>query len=875
MSNDARRPATRRPRAGSSLLRAKRRPPLVPKHHVRRERLLRLLDEAVGAPLTLVVAPAGVGKTVLVSSWAAEAIVPTTWLSLDETDRDGRALWSGIIAALEVLRPGCGEAALLLLHRPGPLADVVRRLLDELDSGATSPGVLVVDDLHILDDDDDALASLALFLQHLPTWLHVILLSRRDATLPVGRLRARGQLAEVRFAELRFSHDEACEMLSRLVPEMTEREIDAAATHAAGWAAGLQLAALAARSNRAHEPVEAPTLEGDLLVDDYVWGEILAAEDSELVDTLRDVSVAKVIEPSLARALTSRDDADALLGRAESRGLFVTRLGPDGSFAVHALVRSALLADLGRRSATRLVEQRVRAARWLEDAEQIPAALEQWLLAGRHRDALRLLATNHAELYDSGREATIQRTIAALPPGLGGADVESMIEFAWCHLLVDRRRYLELVEQAAWWADRSQVSETLRARLTMLRSIAAIMRGDWYEGKALAEVTLHDLGDAWWSDPLGRFGWNMIARAWALAESWNDTGDEVREAGLALSRDPERRLSFEGTRALGEALAGRPADALRVVAGVRHAAEVANMTILRTELALAEAVAHRELGDRERALPVLVALAETPAETMLYCRILASLELAQAHLDAADVNAARHVFEQAEALSAAEAFGAGGRDWLGRVGTQLALSNGEIDDARRWSHQIADPFWACASAARIELAAGNPVDALAALTDVVPRCARHDVVLGLLRARSTPDHDESMKHTIAAVELATANGLLQTIASEGADAVELVERCAWRVPARWLDRLRRATAEGADHTPAGGTDLVEPLTDRERDVLRFLASRLTVSEIADELFLSVNTLKFHLKAIYRKLGVNSRAEAAEAARRMSLGRSRP
>jgi LuxR family maltose regulon positive regulatory protein len=846
----------------------------VPKHHVRRERLLRLLDEAVGAPLTLVVAPAGVGKTVLVSSWAAEATLPTTWLSLDEADRDGRALWSGIIAALEALRPGCGKAALLLLHRTGPLADVVRRLLDELDSGPTSPGVLVVDDLHVLDDGDDTLASLALFVQNLPTWLHVILLSRRDATLPLGRLRARGQLAEVRFAELRFSHDEACEMLSRLVPEMPEGEIDATATRAAGWAAGLQLAALAARANRAHEPVEAPAAEGDLLVDDYVWREILAAEDGELVETLRDVSVAKLIEPSLARALTGRDDADDLLARAESRGLFVTRLGPDGSFAVHALVRAALLADLGRRSATRLVEQHVRAARWLEDAEQVPAALQQWLLAGRHRDALRLLAANHAELYDSGRETTIQRTIAALPPGLRGADVESMIEFAWCHLLVDRRRYLELVEQAAWWADRSQVSETLRARLTILRSIAATVSGDWNEGRALAEVALHDLGDAWWSDPLGRFGWNIIARSWALAESWNDGGDEVRQADLAMSRDPERRLGFEGIRALGEALAGRPADALRLVAGVRHAAEVANMTILRTELALAEAVAHRELGDRERALPALVALAETPAETMIYCRILASLELAQAHLDAADVDAARRVFEQAEALSAAEAFGAGGRDWLGRAGTQLALSTGEIGQARRWSHQIADPFWARVSAARIELAAGNPVDALAALTDAAPRCARHDVVLGLLRARATPDHDEATKHTIAAVELATANGLLQTVASEGADAVELVERCAWRVPARWLDRLRRATAGGADHTPAGGTELVEPLTDRERDVLRFLASRLTVSEIADELFLSVNTLKFHLKAIYRKLGVNSRAEAAEAARRMSLGRSR-
>ena len=855
----------------SPLLRAKLRPPVVPEHHVRRPRLLRLLDEALSAPLTLVVAPAGVGKTVLVSSWAAESTLPTAWLSLDEADRDGRQLWSGVIAALETLQPRCGDAALTLLRRPGPLASVVRQLLDDLESGADSSRVLVIDDLHLV-DDDDAAASLALFLQHLPTWLHVVLLSRREPILPVDRLQGRGQLGEVHFAELRFSHSEACEMLTRLVPALSEDQIDATATHAAGWAAGLQLAALAARSNRAHLPVEAPGAAGDLLIDDYVWREVLAAEDMELVEALLDVSVADLIDPGLARALTGREDADSLLARAEARGLFVARLGPEGWFAVHSLVRSALLAELRRRSPTRLVEQHARAAQWFEDAGEVLAALEHWLLADRGRDALRLLAINHAELYDSGRETTIQRTIVALPRELATADVESMLEFAWCHLLVDRRRFLELVDQATWWADRSPPDETLRARLTMLQSIAATVSGDWLEGKALAERAMGNLGDTWWRDPLGRFGWNMVARTWALSECWNDTGDDVREADLALSRDPERRLTFEGTRALGEALAGRPADALRVAAGVRRAAEVTNMTILRTELALAEAVAHRELGDRERALPVLAALAAAPAETTLYCRILATLELAQARLDEGDVPAARRVFRQAEALIETESFGPGGRNWLARVGIQLAVFAGEIDDARRWSDQVDDPFWGGVSTARVHLAAGDRVDALAALEGVVPRCVRHGVVLALLRARAVADHEESAKYTIAAVDLATVNGLLQTVASEGADAVELVERSAWRVPPPWLDRLRRAAAEGVSHSQGSRTELVEPLTAREREVLRLLASRLTVREIADELYLSVNTLKFHLKAIYRKLGVSSRAEAAEAARRMSAAR---
>jgi ATP/maltotriose-dependent transcriptional regulator MalT len=860
-------------RPASPLFSAKLRPPVIPEHHVRRPRLLRLLDEAVSAPLTLVIAPAGVGKTVLVSSWAAESAVPTAWLSLDEADRDGRRLWTGVIAALETLRPGCGEAARTLLRRPGPLADVVHQLSNDLEGGGDSSHVLVIDDLHLV-DDHDVVASLALFLQHLPTWLHVVLLSRREPILPVDRLQGRGQLGEVHFAELRFSHEEACEMLTRLVPGLSDEEIETTATRAAGWAAFLQLSALAARANQAHLSVEASgAVASDLLIDDYVWREVLAAEDAELIDALLDVCVADLIDPSLARALTGREDADSLIARAEARGLFVARLGPDGWFAVHSLVRSALLAELGRRAPTRLTEQHARAARWFDDAGDVPAALEHWLLADRHRDALRLLAIKHAELYDSGREAMIHRTIAALPREVGTADLESMLEFAWCHMLVDRRRFLELVDQATWWAGRSStVDGACGSRVTMLQSVAATVGGDWLEGKALAEQAMGDMGDRWWRDPVGRFGWNMVARTWALSECWNDTGDDVREADLALSRDPDRRLAFEGTRALGEALAGRPADALRVAAGVRRAAEVTNMTILRTELALAEAVAHRELGDGERALPALAALADTPAETTLYCRVLATLELAQARLDEGDVDAARRVFGHAEALIETESFGPGGRDWLARVGTRLAVFAGEIDDARRWSDRVDDPFWSGVSTARVDLAAGDRVEALAALDGVVPRCVRHGVVLALLRARAVADPDESAKYTIAAVDLATVNGLLQTVASEGPATVELVERSAWRVPPQWLDRLRRATADGVSRPQGGRTDLVEPLTPREREVLRFLASRLTVREIADELYLSVNTLKFHLKAIYRKLGVNSRAEAAEAARRMSAAR---
>ncbi len=360
----------------------------------------------------------------------------------------------------------------------------------------------------------------------------------------------------------------------------------------------------------------------------------------------------------------------------------------------------------------------------------------------------------------------------------------------------------------------------------------------------------------------------MVARATALTERWNDGSDDVREAELALSRDVERRLAFEGQRTVGLALAGRPLDAIRTAAGVRRAVAVADMTVLRTELTLAEAIANRELGDRATALPQLRALSEQPAEPMLYCRILAALELTQAELDEGDVDAARREFAHATRLVDDEGFGADGRVWLHRTGASLALSQGDVDEAWHWVGLLDDTFWAPTCAARVHLVADERASAERALEVATPRNTRHEVIRGLLLARAVGDGEEAMKCAAAAVELASTHGLLQTVASEGPAVLELVEHAAWTAPTEWLDRLRRLAADAPARSARGVADLVQPLTERERDVLRFLPSRLTVREIADELYISVNTLKFHLRVIYRKLGVNSRAEAAEVARKM-------
>lgn len=857
--------------SGTQVLQAKLRAPPVPDNFVTRQRLVDLLDELVAAPLTLVVAPAGAGKTALVSGWVATSLLDVTWLTLDEDDRDPHHLWNDLISALEVRSPGCCDRSRALLRRSRPTTEIVTQLLNDLDldQDEEATHVLVVDDLHLVDDVGDIATSLASFFQHLPTSLHVVVLSRHEPQLPVDRLRVRGQLGEVQFAELRFSPSEAADLLIRAAPSLSPSQMDQAAEAAAGWAAGLQMATLAARSSRARPGADDAPVQQALLLDDFVWRELLVREPPEIVQILREIAVVDRVSTPLAEWLTDRPDAGAVLARAESRGLFVSRTGVDGWFEIHSLVRAALLADLRRRSPTRLTELHERAALWFEQEGEVPTALNHWLLAERPREALHLVASCHADLYDAGMGAVISRMIDAIPPEVSTADVDAVIEFAWCHLLISRQGFAAAVRQAGSWAQQSQLDDRHRSRLTMLEAVVQVVHADWKGSAQLARRGLELCGDQWRLDPITRFGWNLLARDIALDERWDDANDEVRSPEVALSRSLEQRLSFEGTRAMGLALAGHPIEALEAVAGIRQAAAVTNMTTLHNELAVAEAMAHRELGDRERAVSELRIVADSSAETMLYGKLLALLELTEALVSTGDLEPSRRAFDEAATLVMSAAVGSGGRDWLARVGVDMALAGGDVDAARRWAGEQRDPFWRAIDEALVHLSEGDPAAASESLAATEPRCSRHEVVLGLTLARATVDPQDSAKYAVAALETAAAHHMLQTVASVAPDVLDVLEAEVWRVPHAWLGRLRRVLAASGPRTAGRHPELLEPLTPREREVLRFLPSRLTTREIADELYVSVNTLKFHLKVIYRKLGVTSRSEAAEQARRMS------
>lgn len=845
------------------------RAPALPRHYVRRNRLLGLLDELSRSPVVLIVAPAGSGKSSLLTDWSARCQSPTAWLTLDETDRDASQLWAELAEVLSTIAP---QVAGLARPRRQRIEDGLGALLTQLEEDHPPRAVLVLDDLHVLDDDEEGAAALRLLLEWLPPWLHVVLLSRRVPPLPIDRLRARGQLGEVHFDELRFSTSEAVEVLARIAPELDPEHARRAAAAADGWVADLQLTALAARSEVARTQGSPPVSSSSVLVSDYVWNEVLGSERPDVVQVLMDTSVVTRTNAVLAAVLTGRDDAGDLLAEAERRGLFVTRLGISGWFEIHPKVREILLRRATSESPGHVADLHARAGGWLEEAGEIVPAIHHWQQAGRPRRALRVLARNVTALYDEGRAETIVNAVEEISPSIATSSVHATIERAWCLFLVDRRGFARAVDQAAYLASLPDTSERVQGRVMMLRAISALMSGDWSQAASQARNARDVMGDGYWQDLLGRFVYNLLGRELALSEAWDSSAEDVRACELGVAREPERQLAFEGTRAVGEVLSGHPLDALRTAAGLRGATHVVNLSLLRTELSLAEALAHREVGDGPRAMTELLALRSSLAVPLTYAHLYTLLELTEIHLDNRDLEAAQETFDDARRFTAAEMSGRGAHDRLARTGSSLALAVGDTATALRWSSGIHDDFWGPATRARVILADGMMAEARESLRRAVPRCLRHRVVHELLAARSTPDRDRT--RTPEVLEEAFDAGLLQTVATEGAQTPQLMEIVASVAKPEWMDRLRRATA-----APVGSADALpwpaEPLTRRELEVLRLLPGRLTLSEIAEQLDVSVNTVKYHVRLIYQKLGVRSRSAAAQAARRMTRTGPRP
>ena len=390
---------------------------------VPRPRLSERLDRGTASKLTLVSAPAGFGKTTLLTEWlAAGPAAPAderlaAWLSLDRADNDPASFWTYVIAALRTVASGVGESALALLQapQPPPIETVLTALLNDLGAIAGDI-VLVLDDYHVI-DARDVQDGMAFLLDHLPPGLHVVIASRADPALPLARLRARGELAEIRAAELRFTPDEAAAYLNEMMGlQLTARDVAALEGRTEGWIAALQLAALSMQGRDDVAGFIAGFAGDDRYVVDYLAEEVLQRQPDRVQAFLLQTSILGRLSGPLCDAVTGQGGGKAMLEALDRGNLFLVPLDDRRRwYRYHHLFADVLQARLLDEQPGQVPDLHRRASAWYEQNGEPSVAIGHALAAEDFGRAADLVELAIPAMRRTRQEATVRGWLEALP----------------------------------------------------------------------------------------------------------------------------------------------------------------------------------------------------------------------------------------------------------------------------------------------------------------------------------------------------------------------------------------------------------------------------------------------------------------------------
>src|SRR5215472_12468778 len=850
---------------------------------VPRPRLLARLGEGVGRGLTVVGTPAGFGKTTVLGDWARRSRRPAAWLSLDAGDNDPARFWRYVAAALGRARPGIDAPVVALLRGPQrpPLEAVATAVINEL---TTVPGkgevVLVLDDYHLI-EAPPVHESVTFLLDRLPPGLRLILSSRADPPLPLARLRARGQLTELRAADLRFTLAETAAFLREATGfDLPPASVAALQDRTEGWAAGVQLAALSLRGHADPAGFIATFAGSNRYVLDYLTEEVLASQPQPVLHFLLQTSVLDRLCGPLCHAVTGRTDSQALLEGLERANLFVVPLDDVRRWwRYHHLFADLLRARLAYELPARVPGLHRAAAAWHAEHGFADDAVRHAMAASETGWAARLVERHVEALLRRSEGATLDRWLSTLPAAAVRA----------------------------------------RPRLCLAQAVAAIVGGRLEEVELLlasAERAFAATGDEPHEPSVGR-AWSVLANvpaaiAFLRADLARWRGDPARAADC--DRQALRHLGEEDWLLRSQVawnLAG--VDWLRGrLAQAEHAlAELAAERQAASEGYLAMRV-YYELGQVQRDRGCLGAALHTYQQAL---QTTGGAGQEPPFAGMAHVGAAEVLYERDE-LPAAHEHAAKGVGLCPQIAAlhnpvpawraRLLLASGEAAGAARWASRRGlgtgdEPSYPREREylvlVRVLLAEHAPGQALVLLDRLHAQAAAQQrtgsiIEVAALRALALATCDDlasALAGLAAALALAAPQGYVRVFADEGTAMAHLLGRLAaaqrtgrvvfpGAVPPRYLDQLVRAcqppaaagAAPPATRDITGIAGLAEPLSGRELEVLRLLAAGKSNQQIADELVVTLATVKKHVGHILGKLTAANRTQAVARARVLGL-----
>jgi len=883
---------------------------------VRRQRLNSLLEPESGKRLNLVVAPAGYGKTTLVSQWCALHSRPTAWLSLDEQDNHPRQFWQYVLGAFEHAGLiGLDTAKNHLARTSGDdLTAVITSLVNTLNQDH-STWFLVLDDYHEI-THAGIHRQLAWFIDYLPPETLVTIASRTEPPLPLPRWRVRRHVRDIHPGLLAFSEEECQAFFSHtMAMDLSEQDIRSICRRTEGWVAALQLSALSARSGKLtlQTPPAAPDLPPDSrLISDYVLSEVLRQLPGGQMDFLLDTAVCPRLCASLADYIRQRPDSQEQLAALLAQNLFLIPLDTRNEwFRYHDLFREALLQHVRSLDPRRADHNLLRAIDWQLSHGQVQEAIG---LIVQRKDTARLarvLAEHGNNLIHSGFHLPVLDWLEYLPAEQVAASAKLQMLNVWALFFANRvdglERLLTRIEdlldrQVADSHPEAEDALALQSEISLIRSYLARSRNDNEHASDLTRQVLKDIDQikiplksvTYYGLGMDYFGKGDLSQAEEALESAIYYG--------RIERKPSTVLSSGGLLAWIHYNRGDTGLALETTDRIRgwvdeHYADPSHPRLISCWQNSALVEIYRELDQTATAAGYLSPLLDhveqgtEPGQHVVIQFVRGHLAFSEGRLDdaidalndAVAVAGRRRdhiLFEPpaAEALLARCYLTAGQPD-LARQALEPALASPASNPLNREQNQIA--------LARVLLACGDcrqAQEVLSALIPVTERNAhtRHlvEVLLVYAQALLQQGHAEQAGDMLErALERAEPAGFLRLFAEESPDLQRaLAQRPRLQAPGAWNEALRALLEltvrpqTNASRSPAQtpGHGLPEPLSQREQQVLELINQGLANKDIATRMSVAPATVKAHIRNLYGKLGVGRRTEALARARELGL-----
>lgn len=882
---------------------------------VSRPRLVARLNAGLEGKLTLVSAPAGFGKTSLLSEWAANCQRPVAWVSLDSGDDNPALFLSYVVSALQRIMTDVGGAALAALHaaQPPRIDSLLAGLINEL-AAISPPFLLILDDYHQI-SDREVHDALNYFLDHGPPQMHVTISTRADPPWPMARLRARGEMTEIRSHDLRFSPDETASFLNEVMDlGLSAEQIDILDDRVEGWIAGLQMAALSMQGRADASGFINAITGSHRFILDYLVEEVLDRQSPQIQEFMLRTSILSRLTGPLCDVVAERDDSHHLLVQLDQANLFLMPLDDERRwYRYHHLFADLLQKRLRQTHPTLVPDLHRLAINWYEDHGLITDAVNHALAANDIQRVAHLAEENVLGMMERGEVGVLARWLKALPDDVIHSYPWLCVACAWALTYAgrfdDASACLEVLEcdlmPAMEPADVPRISGHINTVRLYIVSMTAV---DWekaptYASKALSLLPVNDERTR-----------GLVAVLHGYVQRKNHQYTAAKTSLLeALAR----------SKMAGEIYA--VVDLLCQIARVELQQGTLNQAAKTCRDALQQA--HAEGAAAHQALPV-VGYAHTTLGTIL----LEWNELEQAERHAqkalvlsqqwgqfdswiesqlllARINASRGALADALAIiqSAKEASDIA-PDYTAITETLVRLASGDIEYASGWLDANALAFdkrfvgihlERNITLARIRIAQYRH-GLRSSLDDVInhlvylqqqleafdaTRACITLLIQQALALHAKRQEEQALKALSRALALAEPEGYVRTFIDEGVPMTELLRAAALRkINQGYVGRLLASQAgepQGRETVGIGrdqrhwdrssrSAALIEPLTDRELQVLQLLPTSLSSGEIGRELFIAPSTVRSHIKNIYGKLNVHKRAAAVARARELGL-----